>query len=108
MFINIYFSIWVNIWLFSQDIAVGEVGVVVVSDVAVAGAGEGGGFSDFGGHVFGYIADVVAIRSKYLDGVGVVCVGRFRLQSTNKFADVFGNVLTVRNASDWKFNGVEL
>ena len=60
-----------------DDVAVGEVGVVIDADVAVASAGEGGEVAYGGGCVAGNVAETVAFTGDYCDGLRVIGVGGF-------------------------------
>ena len=90
--------LWVNIKLICYDIAVREVDTISLSDVEEAGAWKIGDFAHFSCHVFWDVADMMSVRSEYLDGIWVIIVGRFCLKGTNKLSKVAVKVATILNA----------
>lgn len=96
----------------SVDKAMGEVmgafGMVVGSDVAVAGAREGGDATDFRSHVAWNVADTVAITGDYLDGLRVVLVVRVGDKGGNELAKVAVDILAVGNTCNGKFDNIKL
>jgi hypothetical protein len=86
----------------------GAVGMVVGSDVAVAGARDGGDATDFRSHVAWNVADTVAITGDYLDGLRVVLVVRVSDKSGNELAKVIVDVLAVGNACDGELDDIKL
>ena len=91
-----------------MDVTVGEIGAVVATDIAETGAREGGFVADFAGYVFGDVAEVMIVRSENFDGVWIVGVGRFCLESAFKLAKVAVDIVTMGHASDIELNDVEL
>lgn len=96
----------------SVDKAMGEVMRAVVmlvgSDVAVAGAREGGDTTDFRSHVAWNVADTVAFTSDYLDGLRVVLVVMISGKGSNELANVVVDVLAVCNSSDGELDDIKL
>lgn len=91
-------SLVVKHFSYFDDVAVGEVGVVVDADVAVAGAGEGGEAANVGGCVAGDVAEMVAFAGYYLDCVGVIRVSRVCDEGRDELAEVLIDVLAMCNA----------
>lgn len=91
---------WGHIWLFNFDITVGKVGTIVLTNIAIAGTWKVANVTDGIGGVLGYIAEVMTVRSKYLDGVRIVGVCRFRLQGSDKLTEVAVDSFSVENAGN--------
>ena len=87
-----------HLGVFACNIAVREVGAVMLSDVAIACAWEAGEFADFVCPIFGDVADAVAIVGEYLDGIRVIFIGWLRLQGGSEFTKVFFHVLAMGDA----------
>ena len=83
-------------------------GMVAGSDVAVAGAREGGDATDFRSHVAWNVADTVAFTGDYLDGLWVVLVVRVGYKVGNELAKVVVDVLAVGNSSDGELDDIKL
>jgi hypothetical protein len=96
LFINVYLSFWGNIW--SKNVTVREIDTIVLTNVTETLAREGDIVADFVGHVFRDVADMVTIGSEYLDGVWVILIGRFCLQSTFELTKIAVYVLAVGDA----------
>lgn len=77
------------------DICVGIECAVVFADVEVTAAWQRGKFTDTVGHVFRDIADMVAVFSEHLDGVGVVRVVGFCLQGADVLTEVVGALIAL-------------
>ena len=82
----------------AYNVAVGEVDTISLSDVEEAGAWKVGDLAHFICHVFGDVADMVAVMGKYLNGVWIVGVCWFCFQNSNRFTKIFINVVTILNA----------
>ena len=93
--------------LFIVNITVGEVDSVVLADVDVTWAGEGGEVANVLGLVHRYIADVMTISCEDLDGIRVVLVGWFCFQGTGTLAKIVVDIITMRHACNVKFKKVE-
>ena len=92
--------------VFSGDIAVGEVDSIVLADVDVTWAGEGGEVANVLGLVHRYITDVMAVMCENLDGVRVISVSRFRFQRADAFAKIVVDIITMRHSCNVKFKKV--
>jgi hypothetical protein len=89
---------WGNIGLFYFNIAIGEVGVVVLADITVTGAGKGGDVTDSICSVAGDIAEVMTVRSEYLDGIFVVVVCWLWFQCGNELTKVVVDTFVMRDS----------
>ena len=85
-------------FLCSDDVTVGEVGVVVYADEAVTGTGEGGEAANVGGCVAGNVAETVAFMGYYLNSIGVIRIGGVCDEGRDELAKVLIDVLAVRDA----------
>ena len=92
--------------LTKYDVTVRKIDVVVFADVTITVTGEGYGVSDSCSHIPGYIADTVPFDCNNLDGVWIAGIRWFRLQGSDKLAEVFADMFTVGNASNVKFYNV--
>lgn len=89
---------WGHIWLFNYDITVGKVGAIILTNIAIAGTWKVTNVTDGIGGVLGYIAEVMTVRSEYLDGIRIVGVCRFRLQGSDKLTEMAVDTFSVGNA----------
>ena len=92
--------------LTKYDVTVRKIDVVVFTDVTITATGEGYGVSDSCSHIPGYIADTVTFVCHNLDGVWIAGIRWFRLQGSDKLAEVFIDMFTVGNACNIKFYNV--
>ena len=81
--------------LFIVNITVGEVDSIVLADVDVTWAGEGGEVANVLGLVHRYRADVRTISCEDLDGIRVVLIGGFCFQGADVLTKVVVNVITI-------------
>lgn len=86
------------------DVTVGEIGAIVVADVAITGAGDGGEIADFGCCVTRHITDAMAVVGHYLDGIGVIVVGRVGFKGGSELSDVFIDVFAMCDACNREFD----
>jgi hypothetical protein len=92
----------------SQNVAVGEIDAVVLADVTEALARECGIVADFASHVCWDVAEVVTVRSEYLDGVWVVFVSWLWFQGALKLAKVVVDIVTVGHSCDIELYYIKL
>ena len=98
---------WGNIGLFYYNVAVGEEGAVVLSDVTVTGAGKGGDVTDSICSVAWDITDVMTVRSDYLDGIFVVEVRWLWFQGGNELTKVVVDAFVVRDSCNIELDIVQ-
>ena len=83
-----------------RNIAVREVGTVMLADVAIACAWEAGKVTDDRCCVTWYVANAVTVGSDYLDSIRIVRIGGFWYKVGNKFANMFVDMFAVGDACD--------
>ena len=80
----------------------------MLSDIAKAWAWECSIFAHICGHILGDVADMVAVNSKHLDGIGVIGIVWFCFQGTFELSEIFVNIVLVRHASNIELYNVKL
>ena len=94
-------------WLFYYNVAVGEECAVVLTDVTVTGAWEGGDVTDRICSVAGDIAEVMTVRSEYLDGIFVVVVCWLWFQGGNELTKVVVDTFVMRDSCNIELDIVQ-
>lgn len=90
--------------IFSFNIAVGEVFVVMLADVTIAGTWKTGKVTDDSCCVTRYITDAVPVGSDYLDSIRIVWVCWFWNKVGNELAKVFVDIFAMGDACNRKLN----
>jgi hypothetical protein len=67
-----------KIWLYFY-VTIRKISATVFTDIGVTGAWEMRDVTDGISEVTGDIPDMMTVGGKYLDGIGIVGVGRFRV-----------------------------
>lgn len=84
-----------HLGVFACNIAVREVGAVMLSDVAIACAWEAGKVTDDRYCVTWHVADAVAVVSDYLDSIRIVWIGGFWYKVCNELSKMFADTFAV-------------
>jgi hypothetical protein len=76
--VNYQHHLWGKIWLYFY-VTIRKISATVFTDIGVTGAWEMSDVTDGISEVTGDIPDMMTVRGKYLDGIGIVGVGWFRV-----------------------------